>query len=216
MPEPRIIKRYANRKMYDTARSCYVTLEEVAEMVRAGVEVSVIDNKTKADLTEFTLTQALLDAERRRRGSVPLPGLRDLLAQGGDFLQKRVAEPVSRVREEAQRSVATWQKEAQRMLHRKPAEAEASAPGPTSDAVQTADPASTRRWALHAPRSLEEWQALLDDSVRHALAGLTVREEQAVARKAEVDELRAQLAVLQARVATLEAQLAARPSAPER
>ncbi|MBM4344859.1 MAG: hypothetical protein FJ100_15945 [Deltaproteobacteria bacterium] len=206
MPEPRVIKRYANRKMYDTARSCYVTLEEVAEMVRNGDEVAVIDNKTKADLTEFTLTQALLDAERRRRGSVPLPGLRDLLAQGGDFLQKRVAEPVSRVREEAQRSVATWQREAQRMLHRKPADSE-PAPGATStDAAPPPEPA--RRWALHAPRTLEEWQSLLDDSVRHALAGLTAREEQAVARKAEVDELRDQVAALQARVHALEARLA--------
>ncbi len=211
MPEPRVIKRYANRKMYDTARSCYVTLEEVAEMVRAGVEVAVIDNKTKADLTEFTLTQALLDAERRRRGSVPLPGLRDLLAQGGDFLHKRVAEPVSRVREEAQRSVATWQKEAQRMLHRKGGESDNLAAAAPAEPPSSAEPNAPKRWALHAPRTLDEWQTLLDDSVRHALAGLTAREEQAVARKAEVDELRSQIAALQARVQALESRMQPEP-----
>ena len=114
MPTPRLIKRYANRKMYDTSRSCYVTLEEVAEMVRAGQDVQVIDNKTKQDLTEVTLTQALLDSERRKRGTVPLSGLRHLIASGNEFLHKRVTEPVIRARTEAERSLQTWRSEAER------------------------------------------------------------------------------------------------------
>ena len=138
MAESRVIKRYANRKMYDTARSCYVTLEEVADMVREGYDVRVLDNRTKDDLTEVTLTQALLDTERRKRGSVPLSGLRHLISSGNEFLSRRVAEPVIRVREGAERTVATvaswkdeagrtvtaWkseaEKRAERVLHRKP------------------------------------------------------------------------------------------------
>lgn len=116
MGEPRVIKRYANRKMYDTARSCYVTLEEVADMVRGGLEVRVIDNKSKADLTEVTLAQALLDSERKRRGTVPLTGIRTLISQGGDFLQKRVADPVTRTAEIAQRSVTAWRDEAEKTV----------------------------------------------------------------------------------------------------
>lgn len=116
MAQPRVIKRYSNRKMYDTSRSCYVTLEEVTDMVRDGLEVRVIDNKTKADLTEVTLAQALLDSERKRRGSVPLSGIRTLISQGGDFLHKRVAEPVTRTAEIAQRSVTAWRDEAERTV----------------------------------------------------------------------------------------------------
>ena len=116
MTDTRVIKRYANRKMYDTARSCYVTLEEVADMVRAGADVKVIDNKTKEDLTEVTLTQALLDSERRNRGTVSLAGLRTLISHGAESLTKRVTEPVSRVREEAERTVTAWRDEAGRTV----------------------------------------------------------------------------------------------------
>ena len=94
---PRLIKRYANRKMYDTERSCYVTLEEVAELVRGGVDVRVIDNTTKADLTEVTLAQALLDSQRRNRQPVSLAGLRTLISQGGDLLSRNLAD-VARAR----------------------------------------------------------------------------------------------------------------------
>ncbi len=101
---PRLIKRYANRKMYDTERSCYVTLEEVAELVRGGVDVRVIDNTTKADLTEVTLAQALLDSQRRNRQPVSLAGLRTLISQGGDLLSRNLAD-VARARTDVERTV---------------------------------------------------------------------------------------------------------------
>jgi polyhydroxyalkanoate synthesis regulator protein len=55
----RIIKRYSNRKLYDTKDSRYVTLLQIAEMVRSGEEVQIIDNNTKDDLTEVTLAQII-------------------------------------------------------------------------------------------------------------------------------------------------------------
>lgn len=118
MSPPRLIKRYANRKMYDTERSRYVTLTEVAEMVRSGEDVKVIDNKTKDDLTEVTLTQALLDSERRQRGSVSLTGLRSLINTGGDFLQVHIAEPVVKARTDAERTVEKWKSEAEKQVGR--------------------------------------------------------------------------------------------------
>jgi hypothetical protein len=93
-----------------------VTLEEVADMVRNGTDVQVIDNKSKEDLTEVTLTQALLDSERKNRGTVPLHGLRHLIASGGDLLQKKVAEPVLRARADAERTVATLKVDAERTV----------------------------------------------------------------------------------------------------
>ena len=63
--EVRTIKRYQNRKLYDTHQSCYVTLEEIAHIVREGHEIVVIDNRTKNDITYNTQIQLLFDQERK-------------------------------------------------------------------------------------------------------------------------------------------------------
>ena len=65
MSDVRIIKRYQNRKLYDTHQSCYVTLEEIAQIVREGNEIQVIDNKTKNDITYTTQIQLLFDQEKK-------------------------------------------------------------------------------------------------------------------------------------------------------
>ncbi len=65
MKDVRIIKRYQNRKLYDTFQSCYVTLEEIAQIIREGHEIQVIDNKSKNDITYMTQIQLLFDQERK-------------------------------------------------------------------------------------------------------------------------------------------------------
>ncbi|MCK5073362.1 MAG: polyhydroxyalkanoate synthesis regulator DNA-binding domain-containing protein [Bacteriovoracaceae bacterium] len=74
MNDVRIIKRYQNRKLYDTHQSCYVTLEEIAQIIREGHEIQVVDNKTKNDITYMTQIQLLFDQERKstRAGDVEL------------------------------------------------------------------------------------------------------------------------------------------------
>ena len=74
MKDVRIIKRYQNRKLYDTFQSCYVTLEEIAQIVREGHEIQVIDNKSKNDITYMTQIQLLFDQERKslKPGNVEL------------------------------------------------------------------------------------------------------------------------------------------------
>ena len=57
MGETRVVKRYANRKLYDTQRSRYVTLEQIAEMIRGGEDVKIVDNNSKDDLTEIERLQ---------------------------------------------------------------------------------------------------------------------------------------------------------------
>ena len=66
-----VIKRYSNRKLYDTQESRYVTLDEIEEMIRGGREVSVVDAASGEDLTSVTLTQIILEAERNHRGNLP-------------------------------------------------------------------------------------------------------------------------------------------------
>jgi len=74
MSDVRIIKRYQNRKLYDTHQSCYVTLEEIAQIVREGHEIQVIDNKSKSDITYATQIQLLFDQEKKSefKGDVEL------------------------------------------------------------------------------------------------------------------------------------------------
>ncbi len=224
MGQPRVIKRYANRKMYDTSRSCYVTLEEVAEMVRNGHEVQVIDNKSKADLTEVTLTQALLDSERKRRGTVPLVGLRTLIAQGNDFLQKKVAQPVVRARDEAERTVETWRDEAERTVqswrheaervlqHRRPVDVEeTAAPEVPASGENHDNKGKSWRWPIGPSFSPDELQHFLDEVVRGSVvAWLAPHGQSADKMGQEITELRAEVANLQARVAELESQLPGR------
>lgn len=75
----KIIKRYQNRKLYDTQQSCYVTLDDIAKMIRATEEVMVVDNKTKRDITASTLTQIIFEAEKKSGSYAPLYTLRDII-----------------------------------------------------------------------------------------------------------------------------------------
>lgn len=107
-PKPKIIKRYSNRKLYDTDRSKYVTLEEIARMIKAGEEITIIDNETKEDLTSVTLTQIIYE-EEKRESRMPLGMLRKLIQTSGgslqDFFDRSVKTPVVEIRDKAEKSV---------------------------------------------------------------------------------------------------------------
>ena len=76
----KIIKRYQNRKLYDTQQSCYVTLDDIAKMIRSEDEnVIVIDNKTKKDITAATLTQIIFETEKREGKYAPLYTLKEII-----------------------------------------------------------------------------------------------------------------------------------------
>jgi polyhydroxyalkanoate synthesis repressor PhaR len=85
-----VIKRYSNRKLYDTQESRYVTLEELEEMIRAGKEIRVVDATTGEDLTSVTLAQIILENERAHRAALPTAFLHQLIKHGEtwqDFVQ---------------------------------------------------------------------------------------------------------------------------------
>lgn len=106
---PRTIKRYSNRKLYDTESSKYVTLEEIAHMVKAGEEIVIIDNKTKDDLTSVTLTQIIYE-EEKRKSRMPLAMLRGLITSSGDvvqdFFERQVKQPVVETIDQANKGVS--------------------------------------------------------------------------------------------------------------
>lgn len=90
----RVIKKYQNRKLYDTKDSCYITLDEIAKLIKKGEDVVVVDNKTKADVTSIILTQILVDQEKSAKSILPLTMLRDIIQHGQgslfEFIQRYV------------------------------------------------------------------------------------------------------------------------------
>lgn len=88
MAEKVLLKKYANRRLYDTEKSAYVTLNQVADMIREGREVEVIDAKTEEDVTPFILTQIILEEARKKNALLPVPLLHMIIQHGENVLQE--------------------------------------------------------------------------------------------------------------------------------
>src|SRR3954470_2336830 len=160
MAETRIIKRYANRKLYDTEHSRYVTLDQISEMIRNGDDVKIVDNKTKEDLTTVTLAQIIFEEEKKQRSFLPLGAMRNIIQSGGQWFA------------EAQRRV-------QSILPGKrgeDGEATQEEPPATVEEGEAADKkrslAALREWVDHSKHRLEEWQKEVDGKIRGAIEGI--------------------------------------------
>jgi len=86
MSEPVVLKKYANRRLYDTERSTYVTLTQVAEYIKSGRQVSIFDAKTKEDVTAFILTQIVLEEAKNKNALLPIPMLHMIIQYGDNLL----------------------------------------------------------------------------------------------------------------------------------
>ncbi len=82
----RIIKRYENRKLYDTEDRRYISLEEIAELIRNGVEVQVIDNTNGEDITTQTLTQVIFEEGKKGRNPLSKDVLHSVIRLGSDVI----------------------------------------------------------------------------------------------------------------------------------
>ena len=93
-----VIKRYPNRKLYDTEAKQYITLDGIAELIRQGKEVSVIDHASGEDQTTLTLTQIIVEQEKKHGGLMPRAILAGLIQSGGgriSGLQRILASPLT-------------------------------------------------------------------------------------------------------------------------
>ena len=182
-PRVRVIKRYANRKLYDTRDSRYVTLLQIAEYVRNREEVSIIDNTTKEDLTNITLAQIVYEEERKsgeeqRKTSPTLGTLRGLIQNGGERL-------ITSLREGPVGKLMGGRRDGEEITEAKPA-----APVP-ADAKKTA--------RMGPKEALDELQRLADDRIRGVL-GVAI---------GHVQQLQAEVRRLQGRIEELEQKLVA-------
>ncbi len=204
--EKRVVKRYSNRKLYDTRESRYVTLLQIAEMVRAGEEVQIIDNATKDDLTEVTLAQIIYEEQKQSSGlgrSVPLQTLRDLIHQRGERLMSQLREgPLGRLLPGEGQGEGEEAIEADGTYGGTPRAAAAPA-APKADAAAAAAAAAEKKTLLDQSReAIETLQARIDDRVRSALASFS-----------PIQQLQAEVQRLQAKVEELETKLSARDRA---
>ncbi len=196
MKQPKVIKRYANRKLYDTARSCYVTLDEISRMIKDGDDVKVVDNKSKDDLTAVTLAQIIVEEEKKVQ-KMPLKLLRSIIQSGtnsmgeaiGDFVTDRVVDPVKRIRDDAERRVDA-------LLKRD---------GKDDDAAVDAKegkPGVIQDFVAATTEAFESWQRRIDERVREAV--LAALRTQSTEAGTSADQLRNKLAELEDRLRGLE------------
>lgn len=197
--EPRVVKRYANRKLYDTERSRYVTLDEIGEMIRAGTDVRIIDNNTKEDLTSVTLAQILVEKEKRK-GLVPLDTMRELIQSSGESLHQlagqlrdasgKVGERVGRVFRRGEGGLES------------PGVEPAGAAGAGSHTGQ-----SLRDFLEGSQRAVEDWQKRVDERVRGLVEGLSPL----AGLQKDVQALTARVAELEREIERLKNEQASKP-----
>jgi len=108
---PRIIKRYENRKLYDTEEKKYVSLAELGEMIRKGMEIKVIENVSGEDITTQTLTQVILEEGKKGKDLLPSDLLHNVIRWGSSFfedslkqirasVEKMITQPLQQLVEE--------------------------------------------------------------------------------------------------------------------
>jgi polyhydroxyalkanoate synthesis repressor PhaR len=138
--EPILIKRYANRKLYDQGRSRYVTLEELEDLIRQGREIRVVDAVSGEDLTSQTLAQIILDTARGRRTGLPVAFLHQLIQHGSawqSFVQESLQSSLAGIvasQRETERVLRDWGARAGWWT----SESERAAPPPHADAPDAA------------------------------------------------------------------------------
>ena len=98
------IKKYANRRLYDTESSTYITLDRLAAMIREGREFEVVDAKSGEDITRHVLTQIIVDEEARGSTMLPVNFLRQLISMYGDQMQSVVPQYLEASLEALQRN----------------------------------------------------------------------------------------------------------------
>lgn len=172
----KLIKRYSNRKLYDTERSSYVTLEEISQMVRDGSELRIVDNKSGEDITSVTLAQIVFEQEKKDKRTLPMQALRDMIRSPSDFIS-RLSRDVTDMREDAMSQVEKVKRTAAQQ------QAEVVAP--------------VREFFDSIPRALEEVQARIDLRIGESfeqLKHLPETVDQVKRLKAEVARLQKKLA----------------------
>ena len=184
----RVVKRYSNRKLYDTVESRYVTLPQIAEYVRQGEDVRIVDNTTKEDLTRMTLAQILYE-EERKQSRLPLGALKELLHSSSERILSAVRDtPMGKLiaRNEAPSVTETE-------------------PAPAPEPLPPAEPGRVEKFVEQSREAIDQWQSRVDHQMKSFWEGINPM--------AQIDALQAEVRRLSQRIEDLEADRRERDSA---
>jgi len=152
--DKRIIKRYSNRKLYDTRGSSYVTLLQIAEMIREGEDVQVIDNATKEDKTDVTLALIISEELRNKPRAIPIPTLKALIRHRGEKILTQLREgPIGKLIPPSS----------------PPGKDDAEASGSSPPASREDDDMSQAKESKGLRATFEQWQSAIDERIRAVL-----------------------------------------------
>lgn len=181
----RTIKRYSNRKLYDTKGSRYVTLLQIAEMVRAGEDVQIIDNASKEDKTDVTLALIISEELKTRPRAIPLPTLKLLIRHRGEKILSQLREgPIGRLMPKEQSLL----------------DSDSAPEQPQADPEEADVTQAKEAQAKGLRATLETWQVAIDERIRAVLPDFSV-----------IRELVSQVEALSRRVEELERRLGGPP-----
>lgn len=148
----RIIKRYSNRKLYDTRGSSYVTLLQIAEMIREGEDVQIIDNATKEDKTDVTLALIISEELRNKPRAIPIPTLKALIRHRGEKILTQLREgPIGK------------------LIPPGKEEGEASGSTPPLAPPREDEDMSQAKESKGLRATFEQWQSAIDERIRAVL-----------------------------------------------
>lgn len=187
----RVIKRYSNRKLYDTFDSRYVTLQQIGEMVRRGEDVQIIDNKSKDDITEVTLALIISEDLKSKPQSVPLGTLRTLIQERGERV-------LSSLREGPFGRLIPADEEGEGPLSDDPP-VSVELPRDDGDSTPEGEAEDGKEKPGRVKETLHRWEAAFDERVRAVVPGLGL-----------IRDLQSEVADLTQRVNALEKELEVR------
>jgi len=193
-----LIKRYANRKLYNTQTSRYITLKGIAELLDAGEEVRVIDKETGEDITSVALSQILVDSERSHT-QPPDTLLSQILGRGGDALYDALRKGM----DDASEGIGDFQDRVRRLVGAPGDSAEDSAGD--NENGETADGRGSRRPGFFHPSA--ELERLVENAVERVFRMLDLP------RRSDVESLNENLERVASAVETLEEAFAQRSDA---
>ena len=185
----RIIKRYSNRKLYDTKGSSYVTLLQIAQMIRDGEDVQIIDNASKEDKTDVTLALIISEELREKPRAIPLSTLKALIRHKGERILTQLREgPIGKLipREEG-------------------GELGSQPPEPIGE-----DEMSQGKESKGIRATLEQWQGAIDERIRTVLPNFAAFRD----LETEVRRLADRLEAIERRLADREGGSPPSPPAP--
>ncbi|HET7542459.1 MAG TPA: polyhydroxyalkanoate synthesis regulator DNA-binding domain-containing protein [Polyangiaceae bacterium] len=161
----RIIKRYSNRKLYDTKGSSYVTLLQIAEMIRDGEDVQIIDNATKEDKTDVTLALIISEELRTKPRGIPLSTLKALIRNKGERILTQLREgPIGKLMplKEGEEAPAAPSSPP-------PSAASSTSSAPSVPPPREEDEMSQSKEGKGFRATLEQWQSTIDERIRAVL-----------------------------------------------